>query len=65
MGKLADARLQAELAGIPGYGMFELGCHMVDAVVSLLGAPSAVHAFGKPTGLAPAGLPDGQLAVLE
>lgn len=65
MGKLADARLQTQLAGIPGYGMFELGCHLVDAVVFLLGAPSAVHAFGKPTGLAPAGLPDNQLAVLE
>lgn len=65
MGKLADARIQAELAGIPGYGMFELGCHLVDAVVFLIGAPSAVHAFGKPTGLAPAGLPDDQLAVLE
>ena len=65
MGKPADAWLHAELAGIPGYGMFELGCHMVDAVVFLLGAPSAVHAFGKPTGLARAGLPDNQLAVLE
>jgi predicted dehydrogenase len=38
---------------------------LVDAVVFLLGPPSAVHAFGKPTGLAPAGLPDNQLAVLE
>ncbi len=65
MGKLADARLLEEIAGIPGYGMFELGCHLVDAVVFLLGAPSAVHAFDKPTGLAPAGLPDNQLAVLE
>ncbi|MBM4094066.1 MAG: hypothetical protein FJ276_32360, partial [Planctomycetes bacterium] len=26
MGKLADARLHAQLAGIPGFGMFELGC---------------------------------------
>mgnify|MGYP000191621853 CR=1 FL=1 len=65
MGKLADARLHAQLAGIPGHGMFELACHLVDAVVFLLGAPAAVHAFGKPTGQAPAGLPDNQLAVLE
>lgn len=65
MGKLADAGLLAQLAAIPGHGMFELACHVVDAVVFLLGAPSAVHAFGKPTGLAPAGLPDNQLAVLE
>jgi len=65
MGKLADARLHTQLAGIPGHGMFELACHLVDVVVFLLGSPSAVHAFGKPTGLAPAGLPDNQLAVLE
>jgi predicted dehydrogenase len=65
MGKLADARLHTQLAGIPGHGMFELACHLVDVVVYLLGAPSAVHAFGKPTGLAPSGLPDNQLAVLE
>ena len=65
MGKLADPGLLVQLANIPGHGMFELACHVVDAVVFLLGAPSAVHAFGKPTGLAPAGLPDNQLAVLE
>lgn len=65
MGKLADPGLLAQLATIPGHGMFELACHVVDAVVFLLGAPSAVHAFGKPTGLAPSELPDNQLAVLE
>ena len=65
MGKLADAQLHAELNAVPGHGMFELACHLVDVVVFLLGAPSAVHAFGKPTGLAPSGLPDNQLAVLE
>ncbi|MBM3858914.1 MAG: Gfo/Idh/MocA family oxidoreductase [Verrucomicrobia bacterium] len=65
MGKLADLQIQEDLARIPGYGMFELGCHLVDAAVFLLGAPSAVHAFGKPTGLAPAGLPDNQLAIME
>jgi predicted dehydrogenase len=65
MGKLADPRLLAELADVPGHGMFELACHLVDAVVFLLGAPSAVHAFSRSTGFAPAGLPDNQLAVLE
>jgi len=70
MGKLADPRLYQELASIPGHGMFELGCHLVDAVVYLLGKPSSVHAIGKPTGRAPASLadqriPDNQLAVLE
>ena len=65
MGKLADAQKQAELAAWPGHGMFELACHLVDIVVFLLGAPAAVHAFAKSTGLAPPGLPDNQLAVLE
>jgi predicted dehydrogenase len=65
MGKLANASLQAELVNHPGHGMFELACHLVDVVVFLLGRPDAVHAFGKPTGFAPAGLPDNQLAVLE
>lgn len=70
MGKLADANLLQELATIPGHGMFELGCHLVDAIVHLLGEPAHVHAFGKPTGLAlkanPSNqMPDNQIAVLE
>jgi len=65
MGKLADARLVAELQNLPGHGMFELACHLVDAVVFLLGAPKAVHAFANSSGIGPAGFPDNQLAVLE
>lgn len=65
MGKLANAPMQALLADHPGHGMFELACHLVDVVVFLLGAPSAVHAFAGSTGFAPAGLPDNQMAVLE
>lgn len=69
MGKLADARLYEQLASIPGHGMFELGCHLVDSVVYLLGKPSSVHPVGKPTGLAsPTAdqvIPDNQLALLE
>jgi predicted dehydrogenase len=70
MGKLADSRLLQELATLPGHGMFELGCHLVDAVVYLLGEPSEVHPLGKPTGLAAEtklgqSIPDNQIAVLE
>jgi predicted dehydrogenase len=65
MGKLADPELQALLTVHPGHGMFELACHLVDMVVFLLGVPSAVHAFSKATGLAPADLSDNQVAVLE
>jgi predicted dehydrogenase len=65
IGKLADAELQETLAETPGHGMFELACHLVDAIVFLLGKPREVHAFATPTGLARTGLPDNQLAVLE
>lgn len=65
MGKLADAELRSELLHYPGQGMFELACHLVDAVVFLLGKPQAVHAFNHNTGLEPHQLNDNQLAVLE
>jgi predicted dehydrogenase len=70
MGKLAPAGMRRELAELPGGGMFELACHIVDAVVTVLGKPERVHAFTKRTrgdqstdpGDAAA---DNQLAVLE
>lgn len=65
MGKLADARVMAQLGSLPGHGMFELACHLVDIVVKLLGAPTSVRHFGKRTGLHLAEFPDNQLAVLE
>ncbi|MGA0133525.1 MAG: Gfo/Idh/MocA family protein [Opitutales bacterium] len=65
MGKLADARVMAQLGVLPGHGMFELACHLVDIVVKLLGAPSSVRYLGKRTGLLAADFPDNQLAVLE
>lgn len=65
MGKRADTGFFAELAGYPGNGMFELGCHLVDAVVHLAGEPGSVHAFGRSGGRAPAGVAENQMAVLE
>lgn len=62
MGKLAAAPLRAELKEVPGGGMFELACHLVDAVVTVLGRPVAVHAVGTPTRRD--GVRDNQLAVL-
>ncbi len=65
MGKLANATLRTELLHYPGQGMFELACHLVDAIVFLLGKPLAVHAFNQNTGLAHDQLNDNQMAVLE
>ena len=45
MGKQADAATRRELAALPGGGMFELACHLVDAVVTVMGKPQQVSAF--------------------
>lgn len=63
MGKLAGPDVRKTLAGYPGAGMFELACHLVDAVVGLLGRPVKVTAFARAT--QGDRLPDNQLAVLE
>lgn len=63
MGKLANDSIRKELGGLPGGGMFELACHIMDAVVTLLGRPQAVHAFSTPT--QDDGVKDNQMAVIE
>lgn len=62
MGKLADARVREQLGELPGGGMFELGCHVIDAVITLLGKPVEVHPFSTPVGTD--GVKDNQSAVL-
>jgi predicted dehydrogenase len=63
MGKLAGEAQRRALAAYPGGGMFELACHLVDAVLTLLGPPAAVQALAKATRAD--GFADHQLAVLE
>lgn len=63
MGKLADPVTRRTIGALPGGGMFELACHVIDAAVTLLGRPSEVHAFSTPTQPAE-GVKDNQLAVL-
>jgi len=62
IGKLADARVLKQLAALPGGGMFELGCHVIDAAMTLMGRPDEVHAFSTPS--QEGGVKDNQLAVL-
>lgn len=64
MGKLADPGARAKLRELPGGGMFELACHVIDAAVTLLGKPKAVTAVSTPSQPAD-GTKDNQLAVLE
>lgn len=45
MSKLADPALRQEMAEFSGGMMFELGCHLIDMIVTLLGAPEQVTPF--------------------
>jgi predicted dehydrogenase len=63
MGKLADPGTRAKIGALEGGGLFELGCHVIDAVLTILGQPSAVTAFSTPTGSD--GVKDNQMAVLQ
>jgi predicted dehydrogenase len=63
MGKLADDRTRSSLSSLPGGGMFELACHVIDAVVTLLGRPNSVHAISTPTRAD--GFKDNQTALLQ
>lgn len=64
MGKLANGSTRGYLNKLPGGGMFELGCHMIDAVVTLLGKPAKVHPISTPT-QPQDGVKDNQIAILE
>ena len=65
MGKLLDEANRKRFAQIPGGGMYELACHLVDTVVTLLGAPTSVQAFGNATRAPQDSFVDNQLALLS
>ena len=54
-----------ELAQYPGGIMFELGCHVLDLVVNILGEPAAVTAFQRHSAPLEDSLSDNMLAVLQ
>ena len=62
MGKLANAGTRKELGALAGGGMFELGCHMIDAAMTIMGKPAEVKSFSTPT--QDDGMKDNQLAIL-
>ncbi|MEN8772009.1 MAG: Gfo/Idh/MocA family oxidoreductase [Akkermansiaceae bacterium] len=43
MGKRASPGLRQELSRFPGGGLFELACHLIDALVTILGKPNEIH----------------------
>lgn len=62
--KAISAEQRKELAAFPG-SIFELGCHLIDAMVKVLGKPDKITAFSRRTRPEWDNLADNQLAVFE
>jgi predicted dehydrogenase len=65
MSKKVDNATRKELAQYRGGSMFELGCHIIDAVVTVLGTPEKISAFNRNTRPDFDNLMDTCLAVFE
>lgn len=65
MSKKVDAGTRKQLAEYRGGSMFELGCHIIDALISVLGRPDAVTAHVRRTRPDLDELADNQLAVFD
>ncbi len=65
MSKKVNDAARASLVRYAGGSMFELGCHLIDAVVTILGAPDKVNAFNRNTRPDHDELKDNCLAVFE
>lgn len=63
--KKVNAARRIELAESRGGSMYELGCHLIDALVYVLGKPERVTAHVRKTRPEQDTLADNQLAVLE
>ncbi|MBX3423359.1 MAG: Gfo/Idh/MocA family oxidoreductase [Pirellulaceae bacterium] len=65
MSKVLGPADRRELAQYAGGMMFELGCHLMDLVVGLLGEPQRITGYARPTAGQADHLVDNALAVLE
>jgi len=65
MSKTVDAAARLEMAEYPGGIMFELGCHIIDLVVGILGKPTKVTNHSQRIGTFKDALVDNMLSVLE
>ena len=65
MSKVVGAEDRRELAEYPGGSMFELGCHVLDLVIGIMGPPQKVTAFPRHSSASEDALLDNMLAVLE
>jgi predicted dehydrogenase len=65
MSKVVPPASRRELAEYPGGIMFELGCHVTDLVIGILGEPAKVTPFPRHASAADDRLLDNMLAVFE
>lgn len=65
MSKVVDPAGRRGLAEYPGGILFELGCHIIDLVVGVLGKPTKVTPFARHTSPTDDRLVDNMLAVFE
>lgn len=65
MSKVIDPQSRRGLAEYPGGIMFELGGHIMDLVIGVLGRPDKVTGFNRHSSSIDDGLVDNMLAVLE
>jgi predicted dehydrogenase len=65
MSKLVAVSGRKPYETYPGGTMFELGCHIIDLVVGVLGPPEQVHAFPRHSAKASDNAMDNMLAVFE
>ncbi len=65
MSKVVDPASRRGLAEFPGGIMFELGCHIIDLVIGVLGKPDHITAFPRRVGKQDDKLIDNMLAVFE
>jgi len=65
MSKAVGAATRKELAEYAGGSVFELGCHLIDPLVTVLGKPDRVTAYVRRTRPEQDDLADNQLAVFE
>ena len=65
MGKWANDSLRQELSEFSGGGMFELACHVIDAMVTILGRPDQITAHNRSSYPNKDNFLDNQLAVFD
>ncbi len=65
MSKVVSLEKRQRLAGFSGGMMFELGCHIIDLVIGVLGEPESVTPYHQHASTAEDTLADNMLAVLS